>query len=306
MCFNNRTVVKQFLLELGKRGLSERRKMKYVILIRKLSAFRLSRISKRNIDSFFFYLRDSKLSDDTKEDYWNMFRILVRWIRPKTDLSGYKLRFRAKVKLPEEILTLDEVRRIILTFKSIRNRAMVSLLYDSGCRPSELLNLRKKDVIFDSDGLIVMFNGKTGPRRIRIITTLDSDRLVKEYVQMSGNDPIWGKMTIERLNQIVKEQSQAIGINKRVCSYIFRHSRATHLASHLTEAQMKVYLGWSMSSKMVAVYVHLSGRDMDERVMELNHNPSVFIPSENFKEFLFEMYQKWRENQHLNPERLIN
>jgi integrase len=300
---SNSKLIDEFLKELSIRGLSERRKNKYVILLRKLH-FRLIKLSKVQIDRFFFYLRDSKLSDETKADYWNMFRIFVKWLKPKIDTATYILKIRKRIKLPEEILTLEEVRRIILSARSIRYRSMISLLYDSGCRPSELLTLQIKDVIFDDDGLVVLFNGKTGARRIRIITTLDSDKFLKEYLQFNIQDLIFGRMSIERLNQIVKEQAQKIGIHKRVYSYIFRHSRATHLAKHLTEAQMKVYLGWSMSSKMVAVYVHLSGRDMDEKVMELNNNFSAFIPSEGFKQYLFERYLEWKNNPNLNARKI--
>jgi len=305
LSLSNSKLIDVFLKELSIRGLSERRKRKYIILLKKLH-FKLTKLSRKHINNFFFYLRDAKLSDETKYDYWSMFKVFVKWLKPKIDTKEYRLKLKFKTKLPEEILTLEEIRKIILSAKSIRDRALISLLYDSGCRPSELLTLDRKDIDFDDDGLIVLFNGKTGSRRVRIITTLDSDKFLKEYtiLQCIQNNFVFGKMSIERLNQIVKEYAQKIGIHKRVYSYIFRHSRATHLAKYLTEQQMKVYLGWSMGSDMVATYVHLSGRDMDQRVMELNHNPVAFIPSESFKEFLIEMYQKWKHHQSLNPKRI--
>ena len=292
----NDRIIKQFLINLDRKGLSERRKKKYLILLRKISYIKLAKFNKSNVEKFFFYLKHSKLSDETKKDYWIMFRIFVKWFKPKIDTGEYKLKIGKTIKLPEEILTLQEIRKIVLHARSIRDRAMISLLYDSGCRPSELLDLQRKDVIFDDDGLIVLFNGKTGGRRIRIITTLDSDKFLREYLQSSFNDRIFGKIGIARLNQIVKEYAENTKINKKVYTYIFRHSRATHLAKYLTEQQMKIYLGWSMSSKMVAVYVHLSGRDIDNKVLELNNNYNVFIPSESFKQFLLEMYQEWRVN----------
>ncbi len=72
------------------------------------------------------------------------------------------------------------------------------------------------------------------------------------------------------------------------------------MAKHLTEAQMKIYLGWSMSSKMVSTYVHLSGRDIDNRIMELNNNYTAFIPSEGFKQFLFETYLRWKNKEKIS------
>jgi hypothetical protein len=50
---------------------------------------------------------------------------------------------------------------------------------------------------------------------------------------------------------------------------MFRHSQASVLADDLTEAQMNEYLGWKQGSKMPAIYVHLSGRNVDQKILEL-------------------------------------
>jgi len=49
----------------------------------------------------------------------------------------------------------------------------------------------------------------------------------------------------------------------------FRHSRATYLANHLTEAQMKEFFGWVQASDMASIYVHLSGRDVDKALFKV-------------------------------------
>jgi site-specific recombinase XerD len=59
-------------------------------------------------------------------------------------------------------------------------------------------------------------------------------------------------------------------IGKNVYPHLFRHSRATHLADKLTEAQMKIYFGWSGRSDVPSVYVHLSGRDVEEAILKLH------------------------------------
>ncbi len=60
------------------------------------------------------------------------------------------------------------------------------------------------------------------------------------------------------------------GIKKRFNPHIFRHSRATFLANFLTEAQLKVYFGWVQGSDIAGTYVHLSGRDTDHKILEIN------------------------------------
>jgi hypothetical protein len=42
------------------------------------------------------------------------------------------------------------------------------------------------------------------------------------------------------------------------------------MANKLTESQMKMYFGWTQASKMAAVYVHLSGRDVDNAILEVH------------------------------------
>jgi len=59
-------------------------------------------------------------------------------------------------------------------------------------------------------------------------------------------------------------------VKKRCNPHLFRHSRATLLAQHLTEAQLKQVFGWTQSSKMASVYVHLSGRDTDDALLQFN------------------------------------
>jgi len=266
--------MEDFLLQCDRKGLSDRRKKKYVIFLGKWGKLiDLSNVNLEGCEKMFFAIRNSELSNDTKKDYWSMFKIFAKWSKPDIDLKEYKLQVKTKRKLPEDILSLEEVKKIIITAKTVRDRAMLSLLYDLGCRPGELLNLRIKNLAFDENGLTVSLDGKTGARRIRVITTLNSIRFLKEWLLIHEKDTesyLFGEIKIDRLNQIIKECSKTAGITKRICSYIFRHSRATFLAKYLTEQQMKVYLGWIMDSKMVGTYVHLSGRDLDEKVLELN------------------------------------
>jgi hypothetical protein len=149
------------------------------------------------------------------------------------------------------------------------------MLYESGCRIGELLNLKIKNSSFDEYGAKINVSGKTGSRTIRIIFSVpylqewinkhpnNSNR--ESYVFSKDNGEIIG---YKRVCTIIREIAEKAGIKKRVNPHSFRHSRATYLANHLTEAQMKEFFGWTQSSKMAAIYVHLSGRDVDNAVLK--------------------------------------
>ena len=134
-------------------------------------------------------------------------------------------------------------------------------------------------VRFDEFGAILRVSGKTGDRRVRVVS---SAPLLASWLDIhpdrcNSEAPFWtgrykrysrNRFTYETITRRMKELAQKAGIKRRIYPHIFRHSRATALASKLTEAQMKEHFGWVQSSKMAGVYVHLSGRDVDTALLK--------------------------------------
>ncbi len=50
---------------------------------------------------------------------------------------------------------------------------------------------------------------------------------------------------------------------------MLRHGSATVNARYLTDSELKVRYGWAMSSRMPAVYVHLSSQDLDDKLQSI-------------------------------------
>lgn len=228
--------------------------------------------------------------DWTKHDFEIILRKFIRWVNGKynknLDTSYIKPRINKKNhKLPEELLTQEEVEQLVNACDNPRDRALISVLYESGCRIGEILGLQLKHIQFDEYGAILMVNGKTGQRRVRIVS---SAPLLSNYIE---NHPFkdspesylwltkfnrkvakkdgWNPLMYKGISSILMKITKKTGIKKRVYPHIFRHSRATHLAKILTEAQMKEYFGWVQASEMASVYVHLSGRDVDHAILKL-------------------------------------
>ena len=82
----------------------------------------------------------------------------------------------------------------------------------------------------------------------------------------TGNKNFGKPLFYESYQNIIKRAVKKSGIQKKVTPHILRHTRATHLASKLTESEMCHYLGWQLGSDMPKVYVHLSGRDIDSAI----------------------------------------
>ncbi len=258
----NQKVKKEFIKYLYRRNLSEGRIRKYMLVFDEIEKLKinLKRLTKNDIDKYFFYLMKSKYKEWTIVTKWKCFKRICKFVK-NIDLSEWYIK---TPNIEPEILSLDEIKAIIENLRNFRDRLIVMLLYESGMRISELLNLKKGDVIFDFYGALLRVHGKTGVRYIRVVKIAE---LLRIYINLSASERLF-EITERAVLKNIKKACEKAGIKKRVYPHLFRHTRATHLAKYLTESELKAYFGWSKYSNMPAIYVHLSSRDVDEKIIK--------------------------------------
>jgi integrase/recombinase XerD len=275
----NSEIILKFFNKLFAEGLSKPRIIKYGYHIKLISkSIDFSTATEEDIVEFLSKLEQSDYAEQTKRDYRVVLRRLFFYLGKDKLVEDVKTTLkRSKRKLPE-ILTKPEVEKMIKASEHPRDKAIIGVLYEGGLRIGELASLKLKNVEFDDHGVVIKVHGKTGERRVRIVTFAS---LVAKWIEMhprydDENAPLWvslsdGNKTIayRGFDKRIKKAADKAGIKKRVNTHIFRHSRATHLANYLTEAQMNEYFGWVQGSDMPATYVHLSGRDVDDKILEM-------------------------------------
>lgn len=259
--------LEKFLNVLGRKDVSKADKEDIEAAISKINAMGLADETKRNIRTLVKQFYKHLLGEDS------FYPRQVAWIKTTSSKKG--------MMLPEDLLTEKDIAKLLDAARSPRDRAIIALLFDSGIRAGELLSMRKKDVDLDSDPAHITVSGKTGMRQIPI---LFSAQYLAQYLSLlkefGPNDRLWRGMgpfvnreaTLERggLATLIKKIGKRAGIGKNIYAHLFRHSRASNYANRLTEQQLKVFFGWTGDSKMVATYVHLSGRDIDNAVLQAN------------------------------------
>jgi len=129
-----------------------------------------------------------------------------------------------------------------------------------------------------------MVDGKTGPRRIRLVFSIVSlQKWIEDHPGKNNTEsflwcksatqynPKWKNNSLSYgfVQRLLKELALKAGVNKKVNPHAFRHSRATFLAKHLKEPQMREFFGWERSSDTPSTYIHLSGRDVDESILSI-------------------------------------
>jgi site-specific recombinase XerD/ribosomal protein S27AE len=280
---DNRVILKEFSEFLISEGISPLRILRYVQIMRLVSEWvdvPLKEWDKSQILDVLVRLEKSDYKVGTKNEFRKALKRFFRWYRGE-DWDGLRLLKRVKEnnRIPE-VLTEEEVFRMIEVATNERDKAMIAVWYEAGLRVAEIATLRIKDVEWQKGDEIkakIKVRGKTGERVIPLVVSAPYLKRWLEVHPFKENlDAIvfcsfakmnfGGMIDYQPLLRKIKSIAKKAGIHKKVSTHTLRHSRATVLANFLTEAQMCQYFGWIQGSNMPKVYVHLSGRDIDDAI----------------------------------------
>jgi integrase/recombinase XerD len=218
-----------------------------------------------------------ELSGWTKHDYRLALRKYLAFSGRQDLAALVKLPNCGTHKLPEELLTIEDILELMAKSHGAMDRVLLITLWETGCRVGELLGIRRKHVRMDSIGAVIIVEGKTGMRRVRVIeAALILDEWISEG-SFQQDEPIF-PISYAAFRKRLQVLAARAGIDKRIYPHLFRHSRATFLASYLTEAQLCAYHGWTVGSSMPRIYVHLNSKDLDSTLMNV---PAVLAAPRN-------------------------
>lgn len=252
--------------------------------IAKVIDFDLKTATKTDIVRYVGQLEHSNYSQGTKTRNKQAIKRFYKWLNGGTYpecVDWIKIKNHNSKVLPEELLTSEEIKNMIDSARHPRDKAIVATLYDSGARIAEIGTAKIKHIQFDQYGAVLMVNGKTGMRRVRLIFSVPylSAWLDIHPDKDNPDAPIWvaigtrnfgDRLTYSSYLKLVKTCAERAGIKKKIHPHMFRHSRATEIANHLTESQMNAHLGWVAGSNMPATYVHLSGKQVDDAILKMH------------------------------------
>ena len=181
--------------------------------------------------------------------------------RPK---NGYKL---------QNVFSLEEVERLLNSIINIKHKAMMALIYSSGMRCGELINLKIKDI--DSQRMVVFIQGAKGKKdryvplsETALVLTRDYYRAFrpKEYL-FNGEGSLQYSAT--SLRKVFHKARKKAGITKQANLHTLRHSYATHLLEGgINLRYIQEILGHN-SPKTTQIYTHVSSEESRKVVSPL-------------------------------------
>ncbi len=239
-------------------------------------------VQPHDIEDYFLHRKKTKSPVTAFHDVQEL-ELFYRWLLPEKKIVAFKpARPRHEIP-PEKVLQAGNVAKLLDVCETQRDRAIVATYWDSAARLNELLGCNVGHVKFDQYGAVLTVTGKTGQRQIRIVSAApDLQTWIDKFhpLKHDADVPLFvtsrkrGTTTYSRLDErtvqnLFKRLRDLAGVQKKTNPHAFRHGRLTQRGKQLTESELRKYAGWSERSGMAAVYVHLSGRDIDNKILQI-------------------------------------
>lgn len=187
-----------------------------------------------------------------------------------------------EVHLPE-VLSLEEIDRMIAQIdmsksESHRNRAIIEILYGSGLRVSELVNLRLSDIYIKEGYMRITGKGSkqrlvpTSPVAIEWFKYWIQDRskldIKPEAIDIAFLNRYGRQLTRAMIFTIIKSLTRAADIKKTISPHTLRHSFATHLLQNGADLRIIQQLLGHESISTTEIYTHVDINDLREAVLK--------------------------------------
>lgn len=309
----NKRLLRDFKNYLFSTGSGEPRVAKVVTQLNKMLLFKedgldvlgcdLDMATRKNIMNVVAFLnRLETLADATKSDYRRALKQFFRWFKEEDDrlyskdekeridaqrLYNYiehevKRAYKEKQIDPSTVLTNEDIEKVISTgCRTIKEKAFVKFLHETGLRAGELLNLRVKHIELKKNIGIAHVDGKTGRRTVQFTNSMSF------VVQWLGVHPLrevpdaflWLGEASNRLYEpliyrgavkLIHRCFKRAEVRKKHNLHWFRHSRASLLAPKLPESLLCKYMGWTLGSKQVRTYLHLCPQQLEDAFLKMN------------------------------------
>ncbi len=245
----------------------------------------VNKIKKADILAFLKTFKQKGLKEKTISRKLSSIKAFHRFLllekEVDEDVASLIMAPKSEKALPN-VLSVDEVMRLIESLKGdspidIRNQALLELIYGSGLRVSELLNIQVFDIHLVSN--YVKIKGKGNKQRIVPLGQMSVEALKKYLtearpmlVKIENNylflNQYGGKLSRQGFYKLLKKLSIDVGIKKDISPDTLRHSFATHLLEAGVDLRVLQELLGHEDISTTQIYTHISSKHLEKAYLK--------------------------------------
>lgn len=214
------------------------------------------------------YILKNKLSGSYQNQIINALKLFYKKVF-NNNLKIDELERPKKANLLPNVLSKNEVKKILNAHSNIKHKMLLSLTYSCGLRRSEVLNLKPQDI--DGERNIIIIRQAKGKKDRIVPLSLKILEMLREYyiafkpITYLFEGAVKGKQYDERsFANVLKQAIAKVGITKPVSLHWLRHSYATHLLEAGTDLRYIQEILGHKSSKTTEIYTHVSTNSLQK------------------------------------------
>ncbi len=220
-------------------------------------------LTNKEVKRYFLKSIEKKQSTSYIKQKYSALKILFKVMKKPQEfnLPVYK----KESKIPE-VLNKEQTLKILNAISNSKHKMMIRLMYASGIRVSELLNLKSKDIDIERNVLVVR-QGKGAKDKITIFPKKMEKELLayllkespKNYFFESNRNKKYSQKTIEK----IIEKASKKAIQRKIRPHTLRHSFATHLLKSGIDLRKIQKLLGHKNIRTTQIYVHIAKSDLE-------------------------------------------
>ncbi len=285
-----------------KKIIGEARCLKYIQILKKLSLWLdkpFNQVKQEDIEKIIENLENDKYTYDLKSKSGEIIKTKPLAHSTKLDykkslIKFYKWLYGNNKNVPELVdwidtydivkeipaLKREEVEQLAATL-TIRDKAILISLFDSGARAEEFLNIKICD-LSKIDGVykIRIVHSKTKPRTIHLPIASQFIDMWLNYNGSKNSQEYLFPITYEGLRMMLHRVGKKV-LKKNITPHLLRHSSATYYANLLNHQQLCYRYGWTMASNMPNRYLDREGIFEKETVDVVKKNDISTLEEKN-------------------------
>ena len=207
------------------------------------------------------YILKNNFSTSTQNQFISAIKLFYSKYQNKfLDLENLE-RPKKSIHLPV-VLSAKEIKCILQSFKNIKHKALISLIYSAGLRIGEALRLEIKDI--DSKRMMLYIRQSKGNKDRYVPLSPALLNMLRDYFKAFRpkkylfEGPNHNQYTTSSARAILKTAVNKCKIKKHITLHTLRHSYATHLLESGTDIRLIQELLGHNSPKTTMIYTHVS------------------------------------------------
>jgi integrase/recombinase XerD len=211
------------------------------------------------------FLLSNKLSSSYQNQITNALKLFFKTIL-ETKIEIEKIHRPKREKVLPNVLSKEEVLRIIEVTNNLKHKTLLALIYSAGLRISEALSIKPQDI--DSKRMLIHIKNAKGKKDRYTLLSEKVLVLLREYFSIYKpkeylfEGQFGGSYSSRSAQTVLKEAVKKARIDKPVSLHTLRHSFATHLLESGTDLRYIQDLLGHSSPKTTMIYTHVSSTSL--------------------------------------------